>query len=239
MSKVVVINHVTLDGVMQAPGRAEEDTRDGFTHGGWGNQNVDDQLVAATYARVEEGGGLQLLLGRRRYEGMLSYWNTQDSPFKEGLNNAHKYVASRTLGEPLPWPNSTLLRGDVGDAVTELKRKLSGDLTVMGSGESHPDADARQPDRRVPAVHPPTRPRHRPGALQRREPAGVAQPHRERDHTSSGCSFGVRERSALRLRCDRGDDADPRNPALEAARVQPGQQEGHLSAAAISRCDPS
>src|SRR5712691_1047174 len=55
MSKVVVINHVTLDGVMQAPGRAEEDTRDGFTHGGWGNQNVDDQLVVATYARVEEG----------------------------------------------------------------------------------------------------------------------------------------------------------------------------------------
>jgi len=92
-------------------------------------------VVAATYARVEEGGGLQLLLGRRSYEGMLGYWNTQDSPFKEGLNNAPKYVASRTLAEPLPWPNSTLLRDDVGDAVTELKRTLSGDLTVMGSGE--------------------------------------------------------------------------------------------------------
>ncbi len=135
MSKVVVINHVTLDGVMQSPGRPEDDNTRGFTHGGWASANADDQLVAATYARVEEGGGLQLLLGRRSYEDMLGYWNIQDSPFKEGLNNAPKYVASRTLREPLPWPNSTLLHGDVADAITELKRELSGDLTVMGSGE--------------------------------------------------------------------------------------------------------
>src|SRR5438132_5089335 len=135
MSKVVVINHLTLDGVMQSPGRAEEDTRDGFTHGGWSSRNADDQVVSATYARVEEGGGLQLLLGRRSYEGMLGYWNTQDSPFKEGLNAAPKYVASRTLAEPLPWPNSTLLHGDVTEAVAELKHQLAGDLTVMGSGE--------------------------------------------------------------------------------------------------------
>jgi dihydrofolate reductase len=135
MSKVVVINHVTLDGVMQATGRPEEDTRDGFTHGGWSLPNVDDQLLAATYARVDEGGGLQLLLGRRSYEGMLGYWNTQDSPFKDGLNNAPKYVASRTLREPLRWPNSTLLDDDVADAVRELKHELTGDLTVMGSGE--------------------------------------------------------------------------------------------------------
>src|SRR6266545_1058114 len=135
MSNVVVINHVTMDGVMQSPGRAEEDTRDGFTHGGWSSRNADDQVVAATYARVEEGGGLQLLLGRRSYQGMLGYWNTQDSPFKEGLNNAPKYVASRTLREPLPWPNSTLLDGDVPEAVAQLKRELTGDLHVMGSGE--------------------------------------------------------------------------------------------------------
>jgi dihydrofolate reductase len=135
MSRLVVINHLTLDGVMQSPGRAEEDTRDGFTHGGWSTGAADDQVVAATYARVEEGGGLQLLLGRRSYEGMLGYWNTQGSPFKDALNNAPKYIASRTLAEPLPWPNSTLLRGDVGDAVAELKRTLSRDLTVMGSGE--------------------------------------------------------------------------------------------------------
>jgi dihydrofolate reductase len=91
--------------------------------------------VAATYARVGEGGGLRLLLGRRSYEGMLGYWNTQDSPFKDGLNNAPKHVASRTLGEPLPWPNSTLLGADVADAVAQLKGRGDGDLFVMGSGE--------------------------------------------------------------------------------------------------------
>lgn len=135
MSEIVVINHVTLDGVMQSPGRPDEDTRDGFSHGGWSSANVDDQLMAATYARVARGGGLQLLMGRRSYEEMLGYWNTQDSPFREGLNKAPKYVASRTLAEPLPWPNSTLLRGDVADAVRNLKRELTLDLTVMGSGE--------------------------------------------------------------------------------------------------------
>src|SRR5207244_5377203 len=135
MTKVVVINHLTLDGVMQAPGRPEEDTRDGFAHGGWSKPNVDDQLLAATYDRVAEGGGLRLLLGRRSYEGMLGYWNTQESPFKDGLNNAPKYVASKTLREPLSWPNSTLLAGDVAAAVAELKREPTGDLFMMGSGE--------------------------------------------------------------------------------------------------------
>lgn len=128
MSKVVVMNHVTLDGVMQSPGRADEEPRDGFEHGGWASANADDQTVTATYARVEKGGGLKLLLGRRTYEDMLGYWNTQENPFKDGLNSAPKYVASRTLREPLPWPNSTLLQGDLSAAVAGLKRELNGDL---------------------------------------------------------------------------------------------------------------
>ncbi len=135
MSRIIVINHLTLDGVMQGPGRAEEDTRDGFAHGGWGSAHVDDAVSNAVYARVSEGGGLRLLLGRFSYEDMLGYWNTQDSPFKHGLNNATKYVASRTLREPLAWPKSTLLRGDVADAVVQLKRQPGADITVMGSGE--------------------------------------------------------------------------------------------------------
>jgi dihydrofolate reductase len=135
MGKVVVINHLTLDGVMQSPGRPEEDTRDGFTHGGWAANYADEQALAATQARVAEGGGLQLLLGRRSYEEMLGYWNTQDSPFKDALNSAPKYVASRTLRDPVPWPNTTLLDGEVAEAVAQLKRELSGDLTVMGSGD--------------------------------------------------------------------------------------------------------
>jgi dihydrofolate reductase len=135
MARIVVINHLTLDGVMQSPGRAEEDTRGGFTHGGWGSRYSDEEMLGAVYARVDESGGLRLLLGRWTYQEMLGYWNTQGSPFKDALNNAPKYVSSRTLREPLPWPNSTLLKGEAGDAVTELKQQAPDDLFVMGSGE--------------------------------------------------------------------------------------------------------
>jgi dihydrofolate reductase len=133
MSRVVVINHLTLDGVMQAPGRADEDTRGGFELGGWAGKTVDDVVNAEMGARRPQSDGL--LLGRRSYEDMLGYWNTQDSPFREMLNSAPKYVASRTLREPLPWPNSTLLDGDVADAVARLRDGPGGDLNVMGSGE--------------------------------------------------------------------------------------------------------
>jgi dihydrofolate reductase len=133
MSRIVVINHLTLDGVMQAPGRPDEDTRGGFAAGGWAGPHVDDAVNAALGARMPQSGGL--LLGRRSYGDMLAYWNTQDSPFKEMLNNAPKYVASRTLTEPLPWPNSTLLEGDVADAVSQLRQQQEKDLNVMGSGE--------------------------------------------------------------------------------------------------------
>jgi dihydrofolate reductase len=131
MSRVVVINHVTLDGVMQAPGRPDEDTRDGFEHGGWATANNDEVIGAVLGTRMADSGGL--LLGRRSYEDMLTYWNTQDSPFKDALNNATKYVASHAR-EPLSWPNSTLLEGDVADAVAGLKLESGKDLQIMGSG---------------------------------------------------------------------------------------------------------
>ena len=128
-----MINHITLDGVMQAPGPADEDTRDGFEHGGWSSPYGDDVMAAEMGARMVESGGL--LLGRRTYEDLLTYWNTQDSPFKDALNSAPKYIASRTLREPLPYSNSTLLNGDAADAVVELKKEPGKDLHVMGSGE--------------------------------------------------------------------------------------------------------
>ncbi|MGH3063090.1 MAG: dihydrofolate reductase family protein [Gaiellaceae bacterium] len=134
MRRVVVINNLTLDGVMQAPGRPDEDTRGGFEHGGWAVMpNSDPVIGSAMGERMAQSGGL--LLGRRTYEDLLSYWNTQDSPFKEALNDAPKYVASRTLREPLPWPNSTLLEGDAVDAVAVLKQEPGNDLQIMGSGE--------------------------------------------------------------------------------------------------------
>jgi dihydrofolate reductase len=135
MSRIVVMNQVTLDGVMQAPGRPDEDTRGGFAHGGWGRP--DDAVGKAMGERMAAGGGLAgWLFGRRTYEDLLSYWNRQpDSPFGPALNNSRKYVASSTLAEPLPWPNSTLLQGDVPSAVAALKARTEGVLAIMGSGE--------------------------------------------------------------------------------------------------------
>jgi dihydrofolate reductase len=130
--RIVVINHVTLDGVMQGPGRPDEDTRGGFTSGGWAEPNTDDVLLKAWGKRLAASSGL--LLGRRTYQDLLAYWNTQDSPFRDALNNAPKYVASNTLTEPLPWPNSTLLGGDIPKAVAKLKQTPGEDLHVMGSG---------------------------------------------------------------------------------------------------------
>ena len=85
--------------------------------------------------RMAAGGGLGgWLFGRRSYEDILGQWNTQGGPFKEALNNTPKYVVSTTLGEPLPWPNSTLLKGDAADAVATLKARSEGVLVIMGSG---------------------------------------------------------------------------------------------------------
>jgi dihydrofolate reductase len=131
------MNHVTLDGVMQGPGRADEDTRGGFTQGGWGHRSVtpDDAVGKAMGERMAAGGGLAgWLFGRRTYEELLASWNAQGGPFKDALNNSPKYVASTTLEEPLPWPNSTLLRGDTVDALRALKAQSGGVLAIMGSG---------------------------------------------------------------------------------------------------------
>ncbi len=138
MGRIVVMNHVTLDGVMQAPGRPDEDTRDSFTHGGWGGRSVtpDDATGKAMGERMAAGGGLAgWLFGRWTYEQLLASWNARGGPFKEALNNSPKYVASTTLAEPLPWPNSTLLRGNLADAVGALKAQADGVLAIMGSGE--------------------------------------------------------------------------------------------------------
>lgn len=138
MGRIVVMNHLTLDGVMQGPGRPDEDTRDGFTFGGWGQRSVTagDEAGKAMGERMAAGGGLAgWLFGRRTYEGLLATWNAQGGPFREALNNTPKYIASTTLKDPLPWPNSTLLRGNIPDAVGALKAQSSGVLAIMGSGE--------------------------------------------------------------------------------------------------------
>jgi Dihydrofolate reductase len=139
MGRVVVMNHVTLDGVMQGPGRPDEDTRGGFRQGGWAQRSAtagDDAAGQAMAERIAAGGGLAgWLFGRRTYEELLTHWNAEGGPFKETLNNSPKYVAATTLSEPLEWPNSTLLRGDVAGAVDALRQQSEGVLAIMGSGQ--------------------------------------------------------------------------------------------------------
>jgi dihydrofolate reductase len=132
--RLVVINHLTLDGVMQGPGRPDEDTRNGFSHGGWaipGGDEVIGRVLGARMGRPDGG----LLLGRWSYEGMLASWNAQGGPYKDALNAAPKYVVSSNPATRLEWPNSSLLHGDVPAAVVELKQSLTGDLVIMGSGQ--------------------------------------------------------------------------------------------------------
>jgi len=136
MSTVTVITNITLDGVMQAPARPDEDVRGGFTRGGWA-MPYDDEVKSAEMARGMARPGA-MLLGRRTYEDFYRVWpHRTDNPFTGYLNKAQKYVASRTLTEPLPWENSTLLAGDAADAVAALKREQGPDLSlsVIGSGE--------------------------------------------------------------------------------------------------------
>jgi dihydrofolate reductase len=80
------------------------------------------------------GGKHAWLFGRWSYEQLLTSWNTQGGPFKDSLNNTHKYVASGNPGTRLEWPNSTLLHGDVPAAVADLKRRSETTLVIMGSG---------------------------------------------------------------------------------------------------------
>src|SRR6184192_2543980 len=132
MGKVIVMNWVTLDGVMQGPGRPDEDTRDGFERGGWGIPYGDQATLAKMSERM--GGDRAFLFGRRTYEQLLASWNARGGPFKDALNNARKYVASSNPATRLDWPNSMLLHGDIPTAVANLKQSSATNLVIMGSG---------------------------------------------------------------------------------------------------------
>ena len=134
MSKVVVVNNLTLDGVMQAPGRPDEDRRGGFDHGGWAPPYTDAVMASTMGGGMAKGGSL--LFGRRTYEDFAAIWPDQEgNPFTAVLNNRRKYVASTTLEEPLPWVNSTLLKGDAAEAVARLREQPGADIVILGSGQ--------------------------------------------------------------------------------------------------------
>jgi dihydrofolate reductase len=133
MSKIVAIEHLTLDGVYQGPARPDEDRRGGFAHGGWGAARSDGAMQKVIGAAM--GKSWSLLVGRVTYEDLYGFWPKQSSnPMTDALNNVEKFVASTTLREPLPWQHSTLLKGDTSEAVTKLKQEHKKTLVIFGSG---------------------------------------------------------------------------------------------------------
>jgi len=137
MRKVIVNEFMSLDGVVQAPGGAQEDTDGGFAHGGWHLGYLDEVAQRWVTANIVEAGAF--LLGRRTWEIFAGYWPTapeEERTVGDPLNAKPKYVASRTLSEPLGWQNSHLLRGEAEHAIRALRDEAEGgDLHVIGSAD--------------------------------------------------------------------------------------------------------
>jgi dihydrofolate reductase len=133
MRQVTVLEHVSLDGVMQAPGRADEDPRDGFDRGGWG-QPYNDEVLGRLMGQRMAGGHGALLFGRRTYEDLVGWWLAQDdgNPFTDSIRKAEKYVVTTRPDEPLPYEGSTAVRPE---DLADLRAGAGPDLTVMGSGQ--------------------------------------------------------------------------------------------------------
>jgi dihydrofolate reductase len=133
MRSITMTMNVTLDGVVQGPGRVDEDTRGGFTQGGWGQGYYDE--VAAREMGVGVGKPGDMLFGRRTWQDFSTVWGraTDGNPFTTHMNAATKYVVSSTLEDVDAWRNSVLLRGDAVDTVTELKAQSTRDLSIIGS----------------------------------------------------------------------------------------------------------
>ncbi|KRE21855.1 dihydrofolate reductase family protein [Agromyces sp. Soil535] len=136
MRTISVTNNISLDGVMQAPMSAEEDTRGGFTYGGWAlGANRDPELGAEMGKGMAETGAM--LFGHRTYEHMFAFWphQTDGNPFTEHLNATEKFVVTRDPSLELTWQNTTVVPGEAADTIAELKSTDGGDLAILGSGE--------------------------------------------------------------------------------------------------------
>jgi len=137
MRRLVAVENVSLDGVMQSPAGPDEDPSGGFTRGGWAVELLARDPEAAQAAMGSQGGrSTAMLFGRRTYLQLVGHWlsTTEPNPFTDILRDTTKYIASRTLTDPLPYPNSILLTGDAPRAVEELKAEGEGDIVVLGSG---------------------------------------------------------------------------------------------------------
>ena len=131
--RIVIIEFISLDGVVQAPGGPEEDTDGGFAHGGWSHPFFDPEVLGAAYDDAL-GKAEALLYGRRTWQGMAAAWPERaGDPFADRMNAIPKYVVSSTLGDELAW-NTARIPGDEAVArIRELRDADGGDLLVMGS----------------------------------------------------------------------------------------------------------
>lgn len=132
MANLIVIEFVSVDGVMQGLGSPDEDREGGFEHGGWGARYAPGIADIGGRGATETAA---YLFGRRTYEKMAAFWPTQpdSNPIAASLNTRPKYVASRTLRDP-DWAGTTVLDGELASAVVRLKADVDGTIAVLGSG---------------------------------------------------------------------------------------------------------
>jgi dihydrofolate reductase len=130
MRKVIVLEHISIDGVIQAPGGPEEDTSGGFAYGGWGGAYSDES--SGTALRKQMNMPFDLLLGRKTFDIWEPYWPKHADEWP-GVNTATKYVASNTRTSS-EWQPSVFLNGDIPEKVARLKQEQGPDLNVWGSG---------------------------------------------------------------------------------------------------------
>ena len=130
MRKIIVLEHISLDGVIQAPGGPDEDTSDGFAYGGWIASYSDENL--GTLLRRQMNLPFDLLLGRKTFEIWATYW-PQHADAWPGVNTATKYIASNTMSSH-EWQPSVFLNGDIAQKVAKIKQQQGLDLHVWGSG---------------------------------------------------------------------------------------------------------
>jgi dihydrofolate reductase len=128
MGRIVVTEFVSLDGVIEAPGGGED-----FRHGGW-TFEINRGEEGDRFKLDETLSSEALLLGRRTYEGFAAAWPSREGDFADKLNTMPKYVVSSTLEDP-EWNNSTVLKGDIAEEVTKLRRDQDGDIVVHGSAQ--------------------------------------------------------------------------------------------------------
>jgi dihydrofolate reductase len=136
MRKLIAQEWMSFDGVVQAPGDPGEDTTGGFKHGGWHLPYFDETSMEWVLQNVNSAAGF--VLGRRTYEGFAGHWpnaSEEEQPLATPLNAKPKYVASKTLRDPLAWENSTVLGGDGTEAIEALKKGDGGDLLLIGSAQ--------------------------------------------------------------------------------------------------------